>query len=194
MGYSLNHKGYRCLDFSTGRVYLSRHVIFDENSFPFREKEIFPLTHNSPLTSSTNFNMDSFCLLQSSRLKFSQSSPCQLNSIPFSSPTVLVPDHASQRSLSVSSPVLSISNHASPPPHQLPLSPLLISTTTHPRQLLSDPSYPSPSLASRLKTLSPLLCPHHTNLLLNSVSITSDYRDTTISIGLSIFSHFCPLY
>lgn len=152
MGYSLNHKGYRCLDFSTGRVYLSHHVIFDENSFPFREKEIFPLTHNSPLTSSTNFNMDSFCLLQSSRLKFSQSSPCQLNSIPFSSPTILVPDHASQRSLSVSSPVLSVSNHASPPPHQLPLSPLLISTTTHSRQLLSDPSYPSPSLANHTES------------------------------------------
>ena len=29
LGYSLNHQGYRCLDPSTGRVYLSRHVIFD---------------------------------------------------------------------------------------------------------------------------------------------------------------------
>ena len=37
LGYSLNHQGYRCLDPSTGRVYLSGHVIFDESSFPFQE-------------------------------------------------------------------------------------------------------------------------------------------------------------
>uniref|UniRef100_A0A2N9H082 Uncharacterized protein n=1 Tax=Fagus sylvatica TaxID=28930 RepID=A0A2N9H082_FAGSY len=29
------HKGYRCLHLSTGRVYTSRHVVFDEYSFPF---------------------------------------------------------------------------------------------------------------------------------------------------------------
>ena len=37
LGYSLNHLGYRCLDLSTGHVYLSRHVVFDEGCFPFRE-------------------------------------------------------------------------------------------------------------------------------------------------------------
>jgi hypothetical protein len=31
------HKGYKCLDISTGRVYISRDVIFDENIFPFAE-------------------------------------------------------------------------------------------------------------------------------------------------------------
>ena len=29
------HKGFKCLDISTGRVYISRDVIFDENVFPF---------------------------------------------------------------------------------------------------------------------------------------------------------------
>jgi hypothetical protein len=29
------HKGFECLEVSTGRVYISRDVIFDENVFPF---------------------------------------------------------------------------------------------------------------------------------------------------------------
>lgn len=34
LGYSSNHKGYRCLDLSTNRILISRHVVFDETSFP----------------------------------------------------------------------------------------------------------------------------------------------------------------
>jgi histone deacetylase 1/2 len=35
LGYSNIHKGFKCLDVKTGRVYISRDVIFDENVFPF---------------------------------------------------------------------------------------------------------------------------------------------------------------
>jgi hypothetical protein len=35
LGYSAEHKGYRCLDRVTGRVIISRHVFFDEAQFPF---------------------------------------------------------------------------------------------------------------------------------------------------------------
>jgi hypothetical protein len=37
LGYSNMHKGFKCLDISEGRVYISRDVIFDEIVFPFSE-------------------------------------------------------------------------------------------------------------------------------------------------------------
>ncbi|WVZ96184.1 hypothetical protein U9M48_041853, partial [Paspalum notatum var. saurae] len=35
IGYPSSHKGYRCLDLATHRVIISRHVVFDETTFPF---------------------------------------------------------------------------------------------------------------------------------------------------------------
>ena len=37
MGYSANHRGYRCLDPISNRVYISRNVVFDETSFPAQD-------------------------------------------------------------------------------------------------------------------------------------------------------------
>jgi hypothetical protein len=42
LGY--NHAGYKCLDLVTNRVYLSRHVVFNEDSFPAKDQvaSLFP--------------------------------------------------------------------------------------------------------------------------------------------------------
>lgn len=40
LGYSNQHKGYKCLA-SDGRLYISRHVTFDETCFPFTLKSTF---------------------------------------------------------------------------------------------------------------------------------------------------------
>ena len=37
LGYSAQHKGIKCLDISTGRVYISCDVVFDETKFPFAD-------------------------------------------------------------------------------------------------------------------------------------------------------------
>jgi hypothetical protein len=37
IGYPADHRGYRCYDPASGRVITSRHVLFDEVVFPFRD-------------------------------------------------------------------------------------------------------------------------------------------------------------
>jgi len=45
IGYSPDHKGYRCLDLTTNRVIISRHIVFDETTFPFSLRRPSPPTH-----------------------------------------------------------------------------------------------------------------------------------------------------
>ncbi|CAA7040242.1 unnamed protein product [Microthlaspi erraticum] len=50
LGYSSQYKGYRCLYPPTGKVYISRHVIFDEESFPFKgQYRSLQPTYETPL-------------------------------------------------------------------------------------------------------------------------------------------------
>ncbi|GKD30867.1 putative RNA-directed DNA polymerase [Tanacetum coccineum] len=54
LGYSPSHHGYRCLDISTKRLYIARHVHFNEAHFPFNipKKTSPPPTKTSPYYSS----------------------------------------------------------------------------------------------------------------------------------------------
>lgn len=47
-GYPDEHRGYRCLDLATGRVIISRHVTFDETSFPFANRASPPSLPHTP--------------------------------------------------------------------------------------------------------------------------------------------------
>lgn len=40
LGYSQDHKGYRCLNRTTNCVIISRHVVFDEHQFPYRDTSL----------------------------------------------------------------------------------------------------------------------------------------------------------
>jgi histone deacetylase 1/2 len=48
LGYPSNHRGYKCFELSSRKIIISRHVIFDENTFPFSKS-------NAPESSCYNF-------------------------------------------------------------------------------------------------------------------------------------------
>ncbi|KAM1079012.1 hypothetical protein ACFX2B_013622 [Malus domestica] len=52
LGYSLHHKGYKCLDPVTKRIYISRHVLFDETRFPCQHPLVPAPTTPPPSPSS----------------------------------------------------------------------------------------------------------------------------------------------
>lgn len=49
LGYSSQHKGYRCLDPTTGRVYISRQVIFNKTVFPCKQLQAQKSYDTGPL-------------------------------------------------------------------------------------------------------------------------------------------------
>jgi len=51
IGYSLCHQGYKCLDLSTGKIYVSHNVIFNETLFPYSQPIVPVSDQSSPSTS-----------------------------------------------------------------------------------------------------------------------------------------------
>ncbi|GJZ57265.1 putative RNA-directed DNA polymerase [Tanacetum coccineum] len=78
LGYSPSHHGYRCLDISTERLYIARHVCFNEAHFPFD----IPKT-NSPPPSKTSpyYSLESPYVIHTIDHP-SPSSPCSSISSP----------------------------------------------------------------------------------------------------------------
>ncbi|KAI9154232.1 hypothetical protein LWI28_023054 [Acer negundo] len=53
---SLIHKGYRCLEPTTKRVYISRHVVFDEVTFPYKPTQVISKDSHLEVSEFPNFD------------------------------------------------------------------------------------------------------------------------------------------
>lgn len=84
LGYPTTHRGYRCLELSTGKVIISRHVTFDELSFPLASS---PTTSTSP----PNFDEDDQPLIN---LPTAQSHLQPCTTPQPAQPTIVEPDPA----------------------------------------------------------------------------------------------------
>nr|GEU78810.1 retrovirus-related Pol polyprotein from transposon TNT 1-94 [Tanacetum cinerariifolium] len=56
LGYNPSHHGYRCLDISTVRLYIARHVRFNKAQFPF---DISKITSPPPSKISPYYSLES---------------------------------------------------------------------------------------------------------------------------------------
>jgi hypothetical protein len=81
LGYSENHKGYRCLDLDSNCLIISRHVVFDESSFPFAEKS------NSLPSSNFDFLSEFHAMSLSIKPCFSSRDCAETGSTTASTPT-----------------------------------------------------------------------------------------------------------
>lgn len=52
LGYSLNQRGYRCFELQSQKVYISRHVMFDEMKFPAKDMPVS--TSSCKITAAPN--------------------------------------------------------------------------------------------------------------------------------------------
>lgn len=125
LGYAPNYKGYRCLDPKTGRVYISRHVLFHELRFSYSEL-VNPAAASISLPASSN-PLVVMSLLHSIPT-ITSSSPSHISPTISSSPVVS----------SISNNPSSESNSSVPPTSSNPP----ISSTSVPH--ISSPS-PTPS-------------------------------------------------
>nr|GEV50301.1 DNA helicase INO80 isoform X2 [Tanacetum cinerariifolium] len=125
LGYSPSHHGYHCLDISTERLYIARHVCFNEAQFPFD----IPKTTSSPP---------------------SKTSPYYSSESPYVIPTTDHPSPSSPRS-PISSP--SSVSHLSPTSQTSPESsngqPSPVSTTSIPTPPSPTPPPPPPPPITR---------------------------------------------
>ncbi|KAL4581705.1 hypothetical protein LXL04_006232 [Taraxacum kok-saghyz] len=80
IGYSASHKGYLCYHQPTSRIYIARHVVFDEDVFPYTS----PILSSTPNSSSPSTSTSMTILHQA---EIPSPSPLPINT-PTSTPSV----------------------------------------------------------------------------------------------------------
>jgi hypothetical protein len=79
LGYSLIHKGYKCLHLPSNRLYISRDVVFDENTFPFHKYS----SSSPPIPSKSSPTHQTLAMIQS----ISTAGPCTVPTCVQASPS-----------------------------------------------------------------------------------------------------------
>ncbi|PKU70985.1 Retrovirus-related Pol polyprotein from transposon TNT 1-94 [Dendrobium catenatum] len=149
LGYSPLHKGYKCFDPQTDKMYISRHVIFHETIFPHKSTTS-PST--SPIPSSDTFPPPLLLV------------PTSTNSCQHTTNQLPTTQHTTTHQNSTNSSTNISSLPHAPAPSNTP-SPSTISTNTP--QLTPHPSHP---MVTRLK--SGITKPKHILNLLSHTSVS----------------------
>lgn len=145
LGYSSQHLGYRCLSLQTGKLFISLHVIFNEQVFPY-DCFVYPPSPPSPPLSVTEGILGSIPL------------PIVPHPSPHSSPPLGTLEEWSAPSPSTQPTALhSPTTSPSPPPKYCSLQQIYQSTT--PQPTIALPVAPQVSRDTTSHTCHPLpLC------------------------------------
>jgi hypothetical protein len=140
LGYSPTHKGYRCLHPPSKRVYLSRHVVFDETIFPYANPKLLysPSSCSGTLSAFSEFSNN---FLQHHTCDTSQSPRVQ------STPSLGVDTCSTPPAVLNSAPVIeqspSVAAASAAPHNVLEHSPSIAATSAAPHTVPPTPA-PSP--------------------------------------------------
>ncbi|KAJ1700906.1 hypothetical protein LUZ63_000685 [Rhynchospora breviuscula] len=173
IGYAKSQKGYRCLDLSTNKVYVSRHVQFDETTFPFQQLGLSdPTSISDPAPPTIPLIISAPHSLAASAPS-TQTMPTRTNQSVSSTSTTSVPS------------ILQITSAAPTPIPVQPIPPAPTSDpahTTSTGNVNSDPQ-PPPNIPDPLPTIpDPQPPPNiltHNSLSTNTLSTTAPFHPMT---------------
>ena len=163
LGYSLLHKGYKCLHLPLNRLYISRDVVFDETTLPFQKSS----PSSPPFPSRSSPTHQTLAMIQS----ISTAGPCTVpNRVPASpthgpalEPSTQVHLHPTPKTRPALEP--STQAHLHPPPEtHNPPSPTHSFTNTDlekspTREPISNLTPENPAHSEALSTLKPTAPP-----------------------------------